>query len=346
MERHFAGLDVSAQKTAICVISDDGEILLETETPTQPDAIAAALHPYRKSLAKVGHETGALSPWLHKQLQRLGFPVLCLEALHTRASLAAQRNKTDKNDALGIAQLLRSGWCKHVHVKSDEAHRMRLLLAHRRALKRKARDLENALRQTLKAFGVQLHNVGRRQMGDAIREAVGGDPLLSGLSEAMLRARDALLTEFDAMHRLVETIALKDEVCKRLMSVPGVGPVTALAFKASIDDPERFRRSRTVGAHFGLTPERYQSGQVDIAGSISKRGDGEVRVLLYEAAMSMLTRSKANSALKAWGLRLARKRGLKRACVAVARKLAAVLHRMWLDESSFRFTASPQPAGA
>lgn len=223
---------------------------------------------------------------------------------------------------------------------------MRLLLAHRRALKRKARDLENALRQTLKAFGVQLHNVGRRQMGDAIREAVGGDPLLSGLSEAMLRARDALLTEFDAMHRLVETIALKDEVCKRLMSVPGVGPVTALAFKASIDDPERFRRSRTVGAHFGLTPERYQSGQVDIAGSISKRGDGEVRVLLYEAAMSMLTRSKANSALKAWGLRLARKRGLKRACVAVARKLAAVLHRMWLDESSFRFTTSPQPAGA
>ena len=132
MEKHYAGLDVSTKKTAICVISDDGEIAFETEVGTDPEEISAALKPWRRSLARVGHETGSLSPWLHKELQRCGMPIVCLEALHTRASLAAQRNKTDRNDALGIAQLLRSGWCKTVDVKSDQAHRMRLLLARSR----------------------------------------------------------------------------------------------------------------------------------------------------------------------------------------------------------------------
>lgn len=232
-------------------------------------------------------------------MQRAGLPIVCLEALHTRASLAAQRNKTDRNDALGIAQLLRSGWCKTVHVKSDQAHRMRLLLAHRRALKRKAVDIENAL-----------------------------------------------LAEFNAMHKLVERLAVHDPVCRRFMTVPGVGPVTALAFKSSVDDPTRFRRSRTLGAHFGLTPQRYQSGAIDIQGSISKRGDGEVRVLLFEAARSMMIRSKLNSSLKSWGLRLAKKRGMKRAAIAVARKLAAILHRMWLDGSEFRFTRQAEATPA
>lgn len=338
MEKHYVGLDVSTKKTSVCVLSEDGEVVLETDVATDPLEIYAAVKPWRRSLAKVGHETGSLSPWLHKELQRAGLPIVCLEALHTRASLAAQRNKTDRNDALGIAQLLRSGWCKTVHVKSDEAHRMRLLLAHRRALKRKAVDIENALRQTLKAFGIRLHAVGRGQFREAIEEAAGDDPLLMGLTDAMLRARDALLAEFNTMHNLVERLAVHDPVCRRFMTVPGVGPVTAVAFKASVDDPTRFRRSRTLGAHFGLTPQRYQSGAIDIQGSISKRGDGEVRVLLFEAARSMMIRSKLNSALKSWGLRLAKKRGMKRAAIAVARKLAAILHRMWLDGSEFRFT--------
>jgi transposase len=243
--------------------------------------------------------------------------------------LAGQRNKTDRNDALGIAQILRAGWYKTAHVKSDEAHRMRLLLGHRRALKRKAVDLENAVRHTLKAFGVRLHTVGRRQMGTAIAEATRHDPLLYDLSQAMLRARDALLAECDAMSLIIRRFADCDPICKRLMTAPGVGPMTALAFRAAVDDPERFRRSRTVAAHFGLTPAR---------GHISKRGDGEMRVLLYEASMALLTKTKAPSWLKAWGLRLAKKRGLKRACVAVARRLAAVLHRMWLDGTEFRWT--------
>lgn len=334
---HFAGLDVSMKTTSICVISTDGEILLETSVLTEPDTIAAALKPFKATLKKVGHETGSLAPWLHKALQREGLPIVCLEALHTRALLAGQRNKTDAADALGIAQILRAGWFKATHVKSDEAHRMRIVLAHRRSLKRKALDLENALRHTLKAFGVRLHATGRKGMATAVREAVGDDPLLSRLADGMLHARDVLLCEFDRLDKLVAELAGGDAVCRRFMTVPGVGPVTALAFKAAVDDPTRFRRSRTLGAHFGLTPHRYQSGETDRSGHISKRGDGDVRTLLYEAAMSMLVRTKAPSALKAWGLRLAKKRGLKRACVALARRLAAVLHRMWLDGSSFRY---------
>ncbi len=333
----FAGLDVSTKTTSVCVITGEGEVLLETSVATEPEVIAETLKPWRKLLRLVGHETGSLSPWLHKGLQRLGLPVVCLEALHTRALLASQRNKTDQADALGIAQILRGGWFKTVHVKSDQAHRMRILLAHRRNLKRKGLDLENALRHTLKAFGVKLHATGRKGMAAAIREATAHDPLLTRLADGMLHARDVLFAEFDQLSRIVSDLAAGDEVCRRLMSVPGVGPVTALSFKAAVDDPSRFRRSRTLGAHFGLTPRRHQSGEVDISGHISKRGDGEVRTLLYEAALSMLIRTKSHSALKAWGLKLAKARGLKRACVALARRLAAVLHHIWLDGSTFRY---------
>jgi len=335
---HFAGLDVSTKTTAVCVITADGEVVLETSVATEPDAIAEVLRPYRRTLRKAGHETGSLAPWLHKGLQRLGVPIVCLEALHTRALLASQRNKTDQADALGIAQILRAGWFKSVHVKSDQAHRMRILLAHRRSLKRKALDLENALRHTLKAFGVKLHATGRKSMAAAIREATADDPLLARLSDGMLHARDVLLDEFERLSRMVTELAAGDEVCRRLMSVPGVGPVTALSFKAAVDDPSRFRRSRTLGAHFGLTPRRFQSGEVDISGHISKRGDGDVRTLLYEAAMSMLIRTRAHSALKSWGLKLAKSRGLKRACVALARRLASVLHHIWVDGSTFHFS--------
>jgi transposase len=212
MERCYVGLDVATKTTAVCVLSEVGEIVFEGTVDTEPRAIAATLKPWRRSLAKVGHETGALAPWLHKELQRAGLPIVCLEALHMRAALAAQRNKTDRNDAFGIAQLLRAGWVKTAHVKSDQAHRMRLLLAHRRALKRKAVDLENALRQTLKAFGIRLHAVGRTGFRAAIEEVAGDDPLIMGLADAMLRARDALLGEFNALHALVDRLARHDPV--------------------------------------------------------------------------------------------------------------------------------------
>jgi len=341
--KYFAGLDVSMKETSICVVDAAGEIVAETVVASEPAAIGAALEPYKDRLARVGHEAGSLSPWLHRGLQRLGLPMFCLETRHVHAALKAQRNKTDRNDARGIAQLVRSGWFNPIHVKSDASYRLRLLLLHRRTLKRKFLDLENAVRHSLKVFGIRVSGVGRAAFDETVRELVTGDRLLAGLVDSMLRARAALWQEYKRLHTLVVQFAARDAVSRRFMGVPGVGPVTALAFRTAIDDPARFARSRDVGAYFGLTPKRFQSGtSVDWDGRISRQGDDEVRTLLYEAANGLLVRSKAWSSLKAWGLTIQRRRGHKKAVVAVARKLAMLLHAMWRHGSEFRFGCAPE----
>ena len=346
---YFAGLDVSMKETAICVIDGDGKIVAELSVVTEPAAIRCALEGYADRLKRVGHEAGSLSPWLHRGLQQLGLPVFCLEARHVHAALKAQRNKTDKNDARGIAQLVRSGWFNPVHVKSEACYRLRLLLGHRRTLKRKFLDIENEIRHSLKVFGVRLGAVGRASFAAAVRDVTAHDVLLAGMTEGMLRARAALWEEYKQLHKLVVQLVGRDEVSRRFMTVPGVGPVTALAFRTAIDDPARFARSRNVGAYFGLTPRRFQSGtSIDWDGHISRQGDNEVRTLLYEAASALLVRSKTWSSLKAWGLKIQRRRGHKRAVVAVARRLAIILHAMWRDGTEFRFGTAPQerPRGA
>lgn len=257
-------------------------------------------------------------------------PMVLLETRHAAAALKAQRNKTDKNDARGLAQLVRSGWYKTVHVKSEDSHRLKLLLAHRRTLKRKLLDIENEVRHSIKALGLMVgRRVQRGSFAERVRELVASDPLVAGITECMLRAWSALWDEYRKLHTLLVQLAGRDELCRRFVRIPGVGPVTAVTFKAGVDDPARFRKSKTVGAHFGLTPRREQSGtSVDRDEHISRCGDGEVRTTLYEAASAMSTRSQSFSALKAWGLRVAAKRGHKRAVVAVARKLAVIMHRM------------------
>ncbi|HLN26087.1 MAG TPA: IS110 family transposase, partial [Patescibacteria group bacterium] len=327
---YFAGLDLGVKSTAICVVDGSGTVVFETSVATEPEAIRSALEGYADRLRRVGHEAGSLSPWLHTGLVRLGLTVVLLETRHVHAALKAQRNKTDKNDARGIAQLVRTGWYRSVHVKSDASYRLRLLLGHRRTLKRKFLDIENEIRHSLKVFGIKLGAVGRVGFEGKVRERVAGDDLLTALSEPMLRARAALWAEYTRMHALVVRVVGQDAICRRFMGIPGVGPVTALAFKAAVDDPARFARSRLVGAHFGLTPKREQSGtSVDFDGHISRRGDAEVRTLLYEAASALLTRAKTASTLKAWGAKLQRRCGHKRAVVAVARKLAVIMHAMW-----------------
>jgi transposase len=341
--QYFAGLDVSMKETSICVVDGGGEIVAETVVATEPEAIRSALAGYADRLARVGHEAGSLSPWLHRCLQALGLPIFCLETRHVHAALKAQRNKTDRNDARGIAQLVRSGWFNPIHVKSDASYRLRLLLGHRRALKRKFLDLENTVRHSLKVFGIRLGAVGRAAFEETVRERVTGDRLLEGMMDSMLRARAALWQEYKRLHKLVLQFVARDPVSRRFMGVPGVGPVTALAFRTAIDDPARFARSRDVGAYFGLTPKRFQSGtSIDWDGRISRQGDDEVRTLLYEAASGLLVRSKAWSSLKAWGLMIQRRRGHKKAVVAVARKLAILLHAMWRDDSEFRFGHTPE----
>lgn len=343
-----AALDTSATTTAICVVnSRDGSILLETTVTTDPDAIFRVLEPYLSRLHLVGHEATSWSAWLHRELEARGVPMVLLETHHAARMLEAQRNKTDKNDARGLAQLVRSGWFKPVHAKSPEANRMKLLLAHRRTLKRKLLDIENEVRQSLKMFGYMVGpRVQRGTFLTRIGALVVDDPLLSGATECMLRCWSTLWDEYRKLHTLLVKIVGRDEECRRWCEIPGVGPVTAMTFKAAVDDPVRFSKSKTVGAHFGLTPKRIQSGtSVDHDGHISRRGDGEVRTALYEAASAMITRSKKHCTLKAWGMRVAAKRGHKRAVVAVARKLAVIMHRMWIDGSSFRFSAADAQTG-
>lgn len=332
----FAGLDISLEETHICVISEDGKTLKEVRVPTEPEPIVSVLEGFGTGLKRVGFEASSLSPWLSNELTASGFPAIIVEARHMAGALSAMRNKTDRNDARGLAHMMRTGWFRKVHVKSDESHRFRVLLANRRLLKRKFLDIENAIRGTLKVFGVKMNRTTRGRFEEDLRERLSQeDPMLREMTECMLIARRTLLSEFQKCHKLLIEIARMDEVCRRFMTVPGVGPVTSLSFKCCIDDPARFRRSKTVGAHLGLTPKRYQSGTVDFNSRVSKCGDPETRWLLVEAANSLLTHVRSWSVLKAWGMSLQKRLGHKRATVALARKLSVILHRMWLDGSEF-----------
>jgi transposase len=232
---------------------------------------------------------------------------------------------------LGLAHLMRTGWFRQAHVKTEGAYRLKLLLTHRRNLKRKFLDLENAIRHSLKSFGVKLHKVSRGGFEQAVREACAEDALTAELMDCMLTARAALWRQYLKLHNLVVRLVARDELRRRFMAIPGVGPVTALTFSTAIDDPKRFRRSRDVAAYFGLTSRRWQSGtSIDVQGRSSKAGDPEVRRALYEAASAMLTRYKGKTALKSCGQKIA-KRCHRKGVVAVARKLAVVMHAMWRD---------------
>jgi transposase len=230
---HYAGIDVSMERSSLCVIDEKGAIVLEGTVPSHPDAIAEALSPFAGSLKRVGQDTGALSPWLHKGLRAHGLPIVCMEAAHTRAALKSMRNKTDRNDARGLAQILRTGWFQPVYIKSDEAYRMRLLLTARRNLKRKFLDIENAVRHSLKAFGVKLGSVPRSKFEGRVREILTDDPVLTGMIDCLLKARAVLWTEYGKLHKLVVQIVGRDPLMRRFTGVPGVGPVTALSFRAA-----------------------------------------------------------------------------------------------------------------
>ncbi|MDG4898620.1 IS110 family transposase [Mesorhizobium sp. WSM4976] len=333
----YVGLDVSLEETHFCVLDPAGKRLKEGKAPTDPAAVAEVLSPFKGELDRVGLEASSIACWLAAELKEMGFPAVVVEARQMRAALNAQRNKTDRNDARGIAEMIRLGWYRAVHVKSPDSQRLRLLLSNRRLLKRKLIDVENHLRGTLRAFGLFMGTVSRGQFEGRVRQLLEGiGDGRNDFIETMLAVRQGMLDGYNALHRLLVRIVAQDPVCRRLMTVPGVGPITALSFKSGVDDPLRFRRSRTVGAHFGLTPRRWQSGSIDIEGHITKQGDREVRTALCEAAASLLLRVRSWSALKAWGMRIAKRTSMMNAIVAVARKLAAILHRVWLDDADFK----------
>lgn len=282
----FIGLDVSLDESKICAVDAEGTIVFETVAPSDPESIAAVLrqHQAGREIKIVGLEVGPLAPWLHHGLRQAGFNAVCLETRRIKAGLKVQRNKTEKNDARGIAHMLPMGWYTEVHVKSADRHELRVLLNNRSTLGRRKRDIENEVRGVLKGFGIKLGRVTRLSFGLRVREALIDHPRLMAMIEPMLVVRETVIVQFLVLHRMVVDAVRADPVCKRLMTVPGVGAVVSLTFKTGVDDPARFAHSKDVGPHFGLTPKKYQSGEVDYDGRISKFGDEGVRCALYEAA--------------------------------------------------------------
>jgi transposase len=335
---HFAGLDVSVKETSVCIVDDTGKIVREVKVASEPEALLAALKNPAYHFKRVGLEAGPLSQWLFSVLTEAGLPVICVETRHMRAALKAQINKTDRNDARGIAQMMRAGLYRPVHVKTLRSQKLRMLLTHRKLLQSKAIAVENDLRATLRNFGLKVGVVGTVKFEARIKELVENLPDLSELVEPLLIVRRTLREQIGVLHRRLLAVVRYDDVCRRLMTVPGVGPVVALTYRATVDVPARFKNSKAVGAVFGLTPSKYQSGEIDRTGGISRCGDEMMRAMLYEAAHIMLVRSTKWSWLKAWAMQIARRRGLKKAIVALARRLAVIMHRIWVDGTEFRWT--------
>ncbi len=343
---HHVGIDVSLQLSSLCVLNADGKVVREAKVASEPEALVGFLRGLGLPIARVGLEAGPLSQWLYDGLREASFDAVLLETRHVKAALSAMAVKTDRRDARGIAQLLRMGWYRPVHRKSVPSQEVRALLAARKQLQIKAMDLEQTLRGLLRGFGLKVGDVSRGKLPARVRELVAGHAMLERIVEPMLTAGEAVWREFAKLHREVLAVVKEDQVCRRLMSVPGVGAVVSLTYRAAVDDPARFKKSKSVGAFFGLTPKRYQSGETDVTGGITKVGDAAVRTALHDAANVLLSRVTKFSALKRWAMDVANRRGMRRAKVALARKLATVLHRMWADGTEFVWGKDPAVSAA
>jgi len=336
---HYVGLDVSLKHTAICVVDQTGKIVCEGVVVSDPEAIEMFVKSKAPFVVRIGLETGATSTWLWSELKGKGLPIICIDARHAKAALKMQINKSDRNDAIGIARIKQCGWFKEVHVKGLDSHAIKALLASRALLVKVKRDLENHIRGLLKNLGRLIGRAKFNVFAERANELIEDKPELAVAVGPLLKAREIIERQIADFDRKVMKLARGDQQVRRFMTAPGVGPITALCFRATIDDPTRFKRSRSVGAFVGLTPRRHASGEIDWTGRISKCGDPMLRSYLFEAAGVLLTRVPKWSALKAWGMRLAKRNGLKKAKVAVARKLAVILHRMWVDGTEFSWSA-------
>jgi len=337
----YAALDVSQEATAICLVDEQGAVRREGKVATCPETIAQWLAKNAAGLVRVGMETGPLAVWLWNELHAKGVPVVCIDARHANAALKMRANKTDRNDAAGLAQIVRTGWFKQVRIKTRSSYEIRSLLAAREVLVRIRVQLENEIRGLLRTFGVLF---GKAAGGFArrAREIVAGEldasPSMRLVVESLMQARLAILDRIKVLDRQVLTTARTEATARLFMSAPGVGAITALSVASAFDDAARFKRSSSAGAYLGLTPRRYESGEASRNGRISKHGNKLTRKHLYEAATTLLTRTTRFSRLKAWGLRLAKACGFKKARVAVARKLAVILHAMWKTKTTFRWS--------
>jgi transposase len=336
--QYFSGIDVSLEQSSVCVVDETGKIVKEAKIPSDPEALVMFFKALGFRVTRIGLEAGPLSQWIYAGLTRAGFETVLLETRHVKAALSAMTVKTDRKDARGIAQLIRMGWFRPVHAKSTGSQETRSLLVARKLLQGKLRDVELSLRGILRGFGLKVGKVAPKSFEMRIRQLTANHPILEQIAGSMLVARASLQTEYNKLHKAILKIVRQDAVCRQFMTVPSVGPVVAITFRTAVDDPHRIKKSKAVGSLFGLTPKRYQSGETDVIGGISRVGDAMVRTVLYEAANVLLSRVTRFSALKQWGLAVAKRRGMKRAKVAVARKIAVILHRMWIDGTKFRWT--------
>ena len=332
--KHFVGLDVSMKETAVCVVDDSGQRIWEGSVPSSADGIAGIIREKAPNLVRVGMETGPQAVWLWHALRKHGIVVDCIHARRAAAALKLQANKTVRNDAFGLARLVHSGWYEPVAIKSFDRYRMRAVLTARERIVRMCTTMVNQIRGLAKTFGFAL-SAGKGQVFEAsVRRILPDDIVLRDLFESLLSVLSGLKDQRRAFDRQLARFAREDEACRIISSAPGFGSLTAIAFVTAVDDPARFR-SCDIGAYLGLTPKRYQSGEVDIGGRISKTGDRLTRKLLFEAAKVILYRASPTIALKQWSLRLSARSGSWKARVALARKLAVTLLTMWKTNTMF-----------
>jgi transposase len=335
---HYVALDVSLKEISVCVLNEKGQVVFEGKTAADPSALVDVIRSKAPGVIRVGLETGATTPWLFHSLTAAGLPVVCMDARHASAALSMRPRKSDRSDARGLADILRMGWYREVRAKSIPAHERRALLATRHHLVTIRTELDAQLRGLLKTFGLV---VGPGNTDVLVRKAEAlsaGLPVIGALVSKLAEVRRHVVLQVAALDRDIRRLVRGDETLRRFMTVPGVGPITAVAFLSTIDDPERFRHARDVGPYLGLTPTRYQSGETDRQGRISKHGDAFTRSCLHEAANVLLTKVQRFSPLKAWGMRLAKRIGGKKARIAVARKIAVILQCIWTDGTEFWWT--------
>jgi transposase len=335
----FVGCDVSQALTHIAIVDSQGKQLWYGKVKTCPSAIADAVRDKAPDAAKVGMESGALSPWLYHALKEMGVPIVCIDARHAKAGLQLQGiSKTDKKDAQGIARIMQTGWYREVSVKELDGQTNQTALKLRKLLIKQRTECTNFIRGTLKAYGIILR-LGKLPALETLE--LKNELLITALRGAYATL-DSLKQQITSIDISICAIAAQDQRHALLQTIPGIGPITAFAVINTIGDPERFKKSRSVGAYLGLTVRRNQSGQKDVSGRISRCGDAMTRSYLYEAAGVLPSRSKKHSALQNWGRAIYRRSGYRKACIAVARKMAVTMHKMLLTGECFRYARTEE----
>ena len=330
---NYCGIDLASKASALCIMDAQGEIIEEYEIPTDEDGIRARMG--KTPTLRCVIEASPLAEWMARQVERYGHEARIIDPRRAKAVLCTKK-KTDRINARDLAQMGRTGWYTEVHRKSEPARLLRTYLGAHAGLKETAKAQNARVRGLLRAHGIKVGKVSEKEFAPRIRELVKvRAPRLTAIVEPLLRVWRQAVDEAQAMKKIIAAMAKAEPLCQLLMSAPGVGPLTASAYVATIDDPHRFRRSEQVGAYVGIVPRIYQSGDTAYLGRITKEGDRLLRWLLVEAAHCLLTHTKKDCTLKRWGLQLQARKGAGKAKVAVARKLAVILHRMWITGEKF-----------